>query len=231
MGRKCDQLFRWLPRRKRQYDGHAVSTREESAHRSLGLDHDRQRRTSSTYVHPAPRAISLASPTRPSFFSRDSQLSELGDQRVASTSTSRLSQDDGRRKGLKGLLSKMRPKKEHSSSGSQSTSPDSAHRQYESDDRRMEVLRDRRQTAYSSSSLMPEPEYAPNRFKTLPPLPDVRSRASFDPLGGSRRETPSPRLAQSMYIQPSGYAWPEGQDKKKKGLRSFFGGAKAGRVS
>jgi hypothetical protein len=97
---------------------------------------------------------------------------------------------DEPKKGFKGLLQKMRHKKEP---------PDAA---------------------------FPEP----NRFKSLPPLPfPDRPRASYDPVG-RQRETPSPRMVQSMYAEESFDAWPR-REKGKKGLKSFFGGAKAGRVA
>ena len=67
----------------------------------------------------------------------------------------------------------------------------------------------------------------PNRFKSLPPLPSDRPRASYDP--GRQREAIPTREVQSMYIEDSFDAWP--RQKGKKGLKGFFGGAKAGRVA
>lgn len=101
-----------------------------SADRSLGLDQDKNNRASSNFVHGQPRAVSLASPTRPAFFDKDSRASSVhGDvppRRVKqSLSTSRLSQmlagEDNaippsssaapeKKKGLKGFLKKMKPK-------------------------------------------------------------------------------------------------------------------------
>ncbi|WWC71329.1 uncharacterized protein I206_105283 [Kwoniella pini CBS 10737] len=106
----------------------------------LGLDSDRRSRTSSYNVAPHPRAVSMASPTRPSFFSRDSRcssdinVSEM--PRVSrAISHSRLSQmrlddddeDDDeaderpKRKGIKGFFKKMKPKSSKSKSRSQGT--------------------------------------------------------------------------------------------------------------
>jgi hypothetical protein len=102
---------------------------------SLGLDSDRR----AAYPNSAqphrdvyPRAVSMASPSRPSFFSKDSRTSvdQPRDPRALtkSISSSRLSQvvrnDQGagaeepkKKKGLKGLIQKMKPKSKRSSSG------------------------------------------------------------------------------------------------------------------
>jgi hypothetical protein len=97
---------------------------------SLGLDQDKNNRASSNFVHGQPRAVSLASPTRPAFFDRDSHASSVHDEapprRVnKSLSTSRLSQMlageneetppspaavPEKTKGFKGFLKKMKPK-------------------------------------------------------------------------------------------------------------------------
>ncbi|OCF32661.1 hypothetical protein I316_05582 [Kwoniella heveanensis BCC8398] len=95
----------------------------------LGLDNERRNRSSSFNVNSHPRAVSLASPTRPSFFSRDSRCSSVVDvdqtrePRVSRViSHSRLSQmrlDDDepdeeepqtKKKGIKGFFKKMKPK-------------------------------------------------------------------------------------------------------------------------
>ncbi|WVF67590.1 hypothetical protein IAT40_002348 [Kwoniella sp. CBS 6097] len=95
----------------------------------LGLDNERRNRSSSFNVNSHPRAVSLASPTRPSFFSRDSRCSSVIDAdqtrepRVSRViSHSRLSQmrlDDEepdeeetqtKKKGIKGFFKKMKPK-------------------------------------------------------------------------------------------------------------------------
>ncbi|WVR09401.1 hypothetical protein IAU60_006468 [Kwoniella sp. DSM 27419] len=91
----------------------------------LGLDSDRRNRSSSVNVNPYPRAVSLASPTRPSFFSRDSRCSsviEADQPRVSRViSQSRLSQmrldDDesdeaqnAKKKGIKGFFNKLKSK-------------------------------------------------------------------------------------------------------------------------
>lgn len=89
----------------------------------LGLDNERRSRAISQVY---PRAISLASPTRPSFFSRDSRGSSVLDHEPRMSrviSQSRLSQvhtggegdmeDDGKaekKKGIKGFFKKMKPK-------------------------------------------------------------------------------------------------------------------------
>lgn len=92
---------------------------------SLGLDSDRRDRTASNQVHNYPRAVSMASPSRPSFFSRESRASSMDQARdprqvAKSMSSSRLSQvvrsdadDEGvtpKKKGFKGFLQKMKPK-------------------------------------------------------------------------------------------------------------------------
>ncbi|WWC90460.1 uncharacterized protein L201_005395 [Kwoniella dendrophila CBS 6074] len=91
----------------------------------LGLDTDRRSRTSSYNVNPYPRAVSMASPTRPSFFSRDSRYDSEDNVAMPrmsrAISQSRLSQmkldDDGneeedkpKKKGIKGFFKKMKPK-------------------------------------------------------------------------------------------------------------------------
>ncbi|WVQ95166.1 hypothetical protein IAU59_002260 [Kwoniella sp. CBS 9459] len=110
----------------------------------LGLDNERRNRSSSFNVNSHPRAVSLASPTRPSFFSRDSRCSSVIDvdqqtrePRVSRViSHSRLSQmrldddndnddDDGpeqeeaqtKKKGIKGFFKKMKPKGARSKKG------------------------------------------------------------------------------------------------------------------
>ncbi|WWC63558.1 uncharacterized protein I303_106162 [Kwoniella dejecticola CBS 10117] len=100
----------------------------------LGLDNDRRSRASSYNVNPYPRAVSMASPTRPSFFSRDSRCSsdinvnEMPRMSRA-ISHSRLSQmrldDEGdeadekpKKKGIKGFFKKMKPKTSKSKSRS-----------------------------------------------------------------------------------------------------------------
>jgi hypothetical protein len=79
-------------------------------------------------------------------------------------------------------------------------------------------------------------------------------RASFDRPTNTPRAEPSPRMVHSMYAQPTssnlsfgsgrfpqmqqgmphgngyGQGYVEGE-KKKKGLKGFFGGAKAGRMA
>lgn len=91
--------------------------------RSVGLDNERRNRATSQVY---PRAISLASPTRPSFFSRDSRGSSVLDHETRMSrviSQSRLSQvhtggegdveDDGKagkKKGIKGFFKKMKSK-------------------------------------------------------------------------------------------------------------------------
>ncbi|WVW85360.1 hypothetical protein I302_107398 [Kwoniella bestiolae CBS 10118] len=101
----------------------------------LGLDNERRNRTSSYNVTTHPRAVSMASPTRPSFFSRDSRCSsdvEVNMPRMSrAISHSRLSQmrldDDGdedheeekpKKKGIKGFFKKMKPKSSRSKSKS-----------------------------------------------------------------------------------------------------------------
>ncbi|WWD02130.1 hypothetical protein V865_000168 [Kwoniella europaea PYCC6329] len=92
----------------------------------LGLDNERRNRSSSYNVNSHPRAVSMASPTRPSFFSRDSRCSSDVDVTMPrmsrAISHSRLSQmrlDDGededeeekpKKKGIKGFFKKMKPK-------------------------------------------------------------------------------------------------------------------------
>ncbi|WRT68634.1 uncharacterized protein IL334_005612 [Kwoniella shivajii] len=93
----------------------------------LGLDSDRRNRTSSYTVNPYPRAVSLASPTRPSFFGRESRSSSdvnVDMPRMSrAISQSRLSQmrlddeeeeddedDKPKKKGIKGFFKKMKPK-------------------------------------------------------------------------------------------------------------------------
>ncbi|OWZ70446.1 hypothetical protein AYX14_04128 [Cryptococcus neoformans] len=89
----------------------------------VGLDNERRNRATSQVY---PRAISLASPTRPSFFSRDSRGSSVLDHETRMSrviSQSRLSQvhtggegdmeDDGKagkKKGIKGFFKKMKSK-------------------------------------------------------------------------------------------------------------------------
>ncbi|WWD19283.1 hypothetical protein CI109_103741 [Kwoniella shandongensis] len=94
----------------------------------LGLDNDRRNRSSSINVNTHPRAVSLASPTRPSFFSRtDSRGSSVNHEQELqqhqharmsrAISHSRLSQVHGddddaqpKKKGIKGFFKKMKPK-------------------------------------------------------------------------------------------------------------------------
>ncbi|WVQ79681.1 hypothetical protein IAT38_001781 [Cryptococcus sp. DSM 104549] len=103
----------------------------------VGLDSERRNRSSSYNVNSYPRAVSLASPTRPSFFSRDSRTSsidhapESGARMSRAISHSRLSQfhtnedgqdgmqhddvggytgDEPKKKGIKGFFKKMKPK-------------------------------------------------------------------------------------------------------------------------
>jgi hypothetical protein len=101
---------------------------------SLGLDADRRAaypNSNSAHRDVYPRAVSMASPSRPSFFSKDSRTSfdqsRGPDPRALtkSISSSRLSQvmrTDGmeepkKKKGLKGLIQKMKPKSKRQSSG------------------------------------------------------------------------------------------------------------------
>jgi hypothetical protein len=102
---------------------------------SLGLDSDRRAaypNSNQPHRDVYPRAVSMASPSRPSFFSKDSRTSvdQPRDPRALtkSISSSRLSQvvrnDQGagaeepkKKKGLKGLIQKMKPKSKRSSSG------------------------------------------------------------------------------------------------------------------
>jgi len=101
------------------------------ADNSLGLDADRRAaypNSNTAHRDVYPRAVSMASPSRPSFFSKDSRTSidQPRDPRALtkSISSSRLSQvmrnDPGeepkRKKGLKGLIQKMKPKSKRQSS-------------------------------------------------------------------------------------------------------------------
>ncbi|KAL7422397.1 hypothetical protein Q5752_003043 [Cryptotrichosporon argae] len=74
----------------------------------LALDNDR--RNSGVGAHP--RAVSMASPSRPSFFGASRPPSSFTEQR--SISSSRLAQlsldDEPKKKGFKGLLAKIKPK-------------------------------------------------------------------------------------------------------------------------
>ena len=78
----------------------------------------------STQIHDYPRAISMASPTRASFFRRNSRSSSVDESRqnrlVNSISTSRLAMraqtdDEQPKKGFRAFLQKMKPKSRKSS--------------------------------------------------------------------------------------------------------------------
>jgi hypothetical protein len=104
------------------------------ANDSLGLDADRRAaypNSNSAHRDVYPRAVSMASPSRPSFFSKDSRTSidnpRDRDPRALtkSISSSRLSQvmrnegseqEPKKKKGLKGLIQKMKPKSKRQSS-------------------------------------------------------------------------------------------------------------------
>jgi len=106
----------------------------ENADYSLGLDADRRAaypNSNSAHRDVYPRAVSMASPSRPSFFSKDSRTSidnpRDRDPRALtkSISASRLSQvmrnegseqEPKKKKGLKGLIQKMKPKSKRQSS-------------------------------------------------------------------------------------------------------------------
>ncbi|KAK8854582.1 hypothetical protein IAR55_003321 [Kwoniella newhampshirensis] len=102
----------------------------------LGLDNDRRNRSSSYNVTSHPRAVSLASPTRPSFFSRtdsrgsstnhDQEQQQHQQPRISrAVSHSRLSQVHGdeedkqaKKKGIKGFFRKMKVRGDKSKKGS-----------------------------------------------------------------------------------------------------------------
>ncbi|KAK4686607.1 hypothetical protein P7C73_g3518, partial [Tremellales sp. Uapishka_1] len=104
----------------------------------VGLESDRLNRAASNVPQAHPRSVSLASPSRPSFFSRDSRAESINGDSARrpskSGSGSRLSQmvpvdddDDNdivkKKRGIKGLLQKMKPRKASARSDKQSSMP------------------------------------------------------------------------------------------------------------